>query len=145
MWSKYKHCESALIYRGAACTVWLSWINIHCSLWHLTMWSHWRVKAALRELTSPTASRCTWWALRGRKKKKKKKKKVQLQCALRHSLTAVMRLEALKQALPRSRLPGNCCYATVESSIKVQRVACWGWTAPRCSKYLWGALFILKP
>lgn len=55
------------------------------------------------------------------------KMNVQLQCTLRHSLTAVMRLEALKthgsEAPPRSRLPGNCCYATVESPIKVQRVA----------------------
>lgn len=47
------------------------------------------------------------------------KMKVQLQCTSRHSLTAEMRLEALKahvsEALPRSRLPGNCCYATAES------------------------------
>lgn len=49
------------------------------------------------------------------------------------------------EALPWSRLPGNCCYATTESPIKVQCVAHWGWTAPQCSKYLWGALFTLKP
>lgn len=49
------------------------------------------------------------------------------------------------EALPRSRLPGNCCYATVDSPIKVQRVARWSWTAPQCSKYLWGAVFTLRP
>lgn len=51
--------------------------------------------------------------------KSSKKMKVQLQCISSHSLTAEMRLEALKahgsEVLPRSRLPGNCCYATVES------------------------------
>lgn len=50
------------------------------------------------------------------------KMKVQLQC---HSF-AEMRLEALKahgsEALPRSRIPGNCCYATVE--IPNQSAAC---------------------
>lgn len=75
--------------------------------------------------------------------------KVQLQCALRHSLTAVMRSEALKthgsEALPRHGLPGNCCYATAEGPIKVQRVACWGWTAPQCSECSWAASFLLKP
>lgn len=30
-----------------------------------------------------------------------------------------------------------------KAPIKVQRVARWGWTAPQCSTYLWGALFTL--
>lgn len=63
---------------------------------------------------------------------------------LRHSLTSQMRLAALKaggsEALPQSRLPGNCCYATAESPpIKAQRAARRGWAAPRRSKHLWGA------
>lgn len=70
----------------------------------------------------------------------------------RHSLTAEMRSAALKaggsEALLRSRLPGNCCYATAETptpphqplQIKVQRVAHWVWTAPRRSKHLWKAM-----
>lgn len=50
------------------------------------------------------------------------------------------------EALPHSGLPGNCCYATIEtppppsSPIKVQRVAGWGWTAPRRSEHLWGTV-----
>ena len=45
-----------------------------------------------------------------------------------------------------TRLPGNCCYATIESPpIKVQRITRWGWTAPQFSKYLWGMLFTLEP
>lgn len=70
--------------------------------------------------------------------------KVERQRILRHSLTAEMGSAALKaggsEALPPSRLPGNCCYATAESPpIKAQRVARWGRTAPRRSKHLWGA------
>lgn len=46
-----------------------------------------------------------------------------------------------------SKLPGNCCYATTENSVKAQCVACWSWTAPQCSQYCsqWVALFTLKP
>lgn len=74
----------------------------------------------------------------------RKKKKVRRRHTLRHSLTAEMRSAALKaggsEALPESRLPGNCCYATAESPpIKAQRAAGRGWTAARRSKHLWGA------
>lgn len=46
------------------------------------------------------------------------------------------------EALPQRGLPGNCCYATIETPppIKVQRVAGWGWTAPRRSKHLRGTV-----
>lgn len=73
------------------------------------------------------------------------KMEIQLQCTWLYSLTAEMRLEALKAHGSAFDAGYQAIVAMLrqKAPIKVQRVARWGWTAPQCSTYLWGALFTL--
>lgn len=104
---------AALIYIGVLylCIVWLCFMIIHCSPWYLTPWSHRQVTTALWEPTSPVCNRAPDKALR----------KWRFNFNVHHAIHWPQRWDwrlwkhTASEALPRSRLPGNCCYATVES------------------------------
>lgn len=98
-------------------TVWLYCLIIRCSPQFPTMWSQWQVRATPRELTSPLCNSAPDKPLR------KWRFKYNVHYATHWPRWRDWRLWKHtahgSEVLLRSRLPGNCCYATIESSISV--------------------------